>query len=225
VYGGWAVRKVKLKHPLALFVIVLLCSSLTERVLLPQAVATYIVEGYVPVTGSSMAPTIPKGSRVAVDKFTYIWKDPAIGDIVLFALPDDAYGELFHLQDDTYGDRTNIACKRIVAVGGETVQVREGVVHVGGKKREWRGALESQSAPAPRTSTDRRNTDNPAFTFGVYEPYRVPEGHYFAVGDNRWSSADSRWYGAIPRDSLIGRVTKICWPPRFMTNTGSRLDN
>lgn len=205
-YGAWQFHKVKLKHPLTLFVIVLLCSGLLKRFLIPLAEGRFVVQPYVPLVGPSMEPTILDGSRTVVDKLTYSWKDPSIGDIVQFVPPDTVSS-----------DYAKSTCKRIVAVGGETVQVRDGDVYVDGKKREVRGRARRQARLRPSPPIDFFfGKDNPYLAYGVHEPYHVPEGHYFALGDNHLYSVDSRCFGAIPRENITGKVIKICWPPRRM---------
>lgn len=206
-YGAWQFHKVKLKHPLTLFIIVLLCSGLLKSVLIPLAQGHFFVRSY-PLVGPSMEPTILDGSRTVVDKLTYSWKDPSIGDIIQFVPPDTVSS-----------DYARSTCKRIVAVGGETVQVRDGNVYVDGKKREVRGRAHHQARLRSSPPIDfffGEDEDNPYLAYGVHEPYHVPEGHYFALGDNHLYSVDSRCFGAIPRENITGKIIKISWPPRRM---------
>jgi signal peptidase I len=150
-----------------------------------------------------MEPTLPEGSRSIVDKFTYRWKDPAVGDIILFTAPDNSHF-----------DFTSPAEKRVIAVGGETVWIRDGVVYVDGKEREPLKRSHRQEHPGSGPPTGFFDPDNPYLAYGVNELYKVPQGHYFVMGDNRRDSIDSRCYGAIPKERIIGRVVKILWPPR-----------
>jgi signal peptidase I len=204
-YGAWQFHKVKMKHPLTLFVIVLLCSGLLKRFLIPLAERQFFVQPYVSLVGPSMEPTLSGRCRVVVDRFTYIWKDPVIGDIVVFTPPDNVSS-----------DHANSKCKRIVAVGGETIQVRDGYIYVDGKEREVRGRTHRQVYSGSSVPINFRGKDNPFLAYGVHEPYHVPEGHYFALGDNHPYSVDSRCFGAIPRENITGKVIKISWPPRRM---------
>jgi len=152
-----------------------------------------------------MEPTLPGRCRLVVDRFTYIWKDPVIGDIVSFYPPDNEYS-----------DHLNSKCKRIVAVGGETIQVRDGYIYVDGKEREVRGRTRREVYSESSVPINFRGRDNQFLAYGVHEPYLVPEGHYFALGDNYPYSVDSRCFGAIPRENITGKVIKIAWPPRRM---------
>jgi len=205
-YGPWKLRKVKLKHPLILFVILLLCAGFLKRILIPLAEGQFFVQPYVPLVGPSMEPTILDGSRIVIDKLTYSWKVPAIGDIVRIVPPENVPS-----------DYARSTIKRIVAVGGETVQVRsKDDVYVDGKKREVRGGARRRARPRSSPPIDFSGRYNPYLAYGVHEPYRIPEGHYFVLGDNRRYSVDSRFFGAIPRENITGKVIKIAWPPRRM---------
>lgn len=160
------------------------------------ATQSYVVEAKI-ATGTSMAPVVQKGTRLLVNKLVYRWREPAVGDIVLFVPPADG---------PSVDDRTPMM-KRIVAIGGETVQVHNGSVQIDGQYREPEGTppqLLSSTRPLPHKI--------PWDTYGVTEPYRVPEGCYFVLGDNRVNSLDSRDFGAVPRKSIIGKAVRIYWP-------------
>lgn len=150
------------------------------------------------VEGRSMAPTLHNGMRMVVDKLVYRWQEPTVGDIISFVPPD-------HLS--VTDRRPNM--KRVVATGGQTVQVRDGFVWIDGQRREPPGTPQDYIAtyfqPAPNRQADY-------FACGVTEPYRVPEDCYFVLGDNRANSLDSRCYGAVPRESIAGKVVRVLWP-------------
>ena len=87
--------------------------------------------------------------------------------------------------------------KRIVAVAGETVELHDGNLYVNGRLRffpEAHGATQPQSPE-------------------IKYPYKVPDGSFFALGDNRLSSSDSRTFGAQPYNRIIGKVIVRFWPP------------
>ncbi|MDI6450123.1 signal peptidase I [Anaerobaca lacustris] len=146
--------------------------------------------------GSDMAPTVQKGARIVVNKLAYRWQEPVTGDIVLFAPPN---------HPSVAGPLPIV--KRIVATGGETVQVRDGLVHIDGQYRELEALPHRHRAHAAL-----REQPFPGTTCGISEPYHVPEGSYFMLGDNRSNSLDSRHFGAIPREDIIGKVTRVLWP-------------
>lgn len=166
------------------------------RVPVGWATKSYVVEAMV-ATGSSMAPTVEKGTRIAVNKLAYRWREPAIGDIVAFIPPANGPSV----------DDGMPVIKRIVAIGGEMVQVRNGFVLIDWQYREPKRTprrLLGSTRPSPRGIPWR--------TYGLTEPYRVPEGCFFVLGDNRINSVDSRDYGAISRESILGKAVRIYWP-------------
>ncbi|UCC99093.1 MAG: signal peptidase I [Phycisphaerales bacterium] len=199
-YAGWNLHEIKLKDPFFLFVIVLLCSGFLKSLLIPQVESRFFMQGYV-IAGTSMEPTILHGSLLVVDRFSYLWKDPAIDDIVVFT-PVEGVSP----------DPPDCAFKRVVAVGGETIQVRDGDVYVDGRRREAKGRAPGQGRPGSPLPIDFFGTDNRYLVCGVDESYRVPEGHYFVLGDNRSYSVDSRCFGAVPRENIKGKAVKIAWP-------------
>ena len=204
-YGVWPLRTFKLKRAFALFIFVLFFSLILKSSLIPLVLSKFYVQSY--LVGPSMDPTIPDGSCAVINKFIYTWKDPAIGDIVMFVPTDKAPS-----------DYVGLVCKRIVAAGGETIQVRDSNVYVDGRKREVMGEVhrKARARSSPPIDFYVRDSGNPYLAFGVNEPYRVPKGHYFLLGDNRRYSVDSRCFGAVPRENITGKVIKISWPPRYM---------
>ncbi|HKY50440.1 MAG TPA: signal peptidase I [Candidatus Limnocylindria bacterium] len=130
----------------------------------------------------SMESTLLQNDRVLVSKVDYRFVSPQPGDIVVFNPTID----------------TQIPyVKRIVAVAGETVELRDGNLYVNGRIRFF-----------PQT----RGITQPQIPQIVY-PYKVPDGYFFALGDNRQSSQDSRTFGAQPYDRIIGKVILRFWPP------------
>ncbi|MBN1362990.1 MAG: signal peptidase I [Sedimentisphaerales bacterium] len=159
------------------------------------AVRPYVCEVY-RMGGNSMAPTIRNGTRVVSNKLIYQGQGPAAGDIVILTPPDHPL----------VSDRT-VVCHRIAATGGQTVQVREGLVWIDGECREPRGT--------PHRSLSSKVISKysaPYSAYGVTEPYRIPEGCYFVLGDNRINGLDSRCYGAIPGEAIVGKVVRVLWP-------------
>jgi signal peptidase I len=123
--------------------------------------------------------------RVIANRFIYRFRDPKRGEIVVFDTPPAAIacGE------------TGTFVKRIIGLPGEVVSERSGMVYVNGKALDE--PYIDQALRDQRTETWKR----------------VPENSYFVMGDNRASSCDSRVWGTVPRDNLIGPVFLTYWPP------------
>ncbi len=185
------------------------------------------------VPTGSMKPTILEGDRVFVNKLAYDlkvpfttrhlaeWSNPQRGDIVVFFSPHD-------------GKRL---VKRVVGLPGDTIELRNNGLVLNGQPVEYKPIAEERLrdlAAADRASqvfaveqiAGRRHAvaaipSVPALRdFG---PCRVPDGHYFMMGDNRDNSFDSRSFGAVERSRIVGRATAVVlsfdrenyWVPRW----------
>lgn len=139
------------------------------------------------VKGHSMDPTLHDGEYLLTDKLTYRWlRDPQPGDIVVFKAPENESQDFI---------------KRIIAMPGDKVEVKNGQVWVNG-----------EVYPEPYL-TPLLKTSGGAF-LQEGEVYVVPDGAYIVMGDNRKFSYDSREWGPVPADNLRGRAWYRYWPPR-----------
>jgi signal peptidase I len=129
------------------------------------------------VEGFSMEPTLHTGQYLLVDKVSYMVGEPQRGDIVVLRFPQDPRRDFI---------------KRVIALPGEEVEVRNGAVYVDGK------ALDE---PYIR--------DKPLYFYGKK---RVPENDYFVLGDNRNNSHDSHVWDWLPKEYLIGKAWVSYWP-------------
>ena len=172
--------------------------SVVVAVLLALVVRTFFLQAFKIPTGS-MHPTLVEGDRILVDKVTYgirmpftavrlpRIRPPQRGDVVVFRSIDDPSRDFI---------------KRLVAVSGDTIEIRDLKLWVNG----------------------RPLNDPPVFRQMVYynrgkfaqagQPVKVPAGHYFFLGDNSASSRDSRYWGFLPESKIIGRAFVIYWPPK-----------
>ena len=170
--------------------------SIIVAVLLALVVRAFFVQAFKIPTGS-MHPTFVEGDRVLVNKVVYGIRFPFVrrhlpaihpprrGEIVVFHSPTDKHKDFI---------------KRLVAVGGDEVEIRDLRLWVNG----------------------RPLTDPPFFRQQVYynrgnygeqgKPVRIPPGHYFFLGDNSNSSQDSRYWGFLPENQVIGQAFLIYWP-------------
>ncbi len=146
---------------------------------------TFVVGTY-EIPSGSMLDTIQIGDRVFSEKVSYYFRDPEQGDIITFADPENP-------------QRTLI--KRVIAVGGQTVDLKDGYVYVDGKKLDEPYTEGKQSLPL-----------NTAYGVSVTYPYTVPDGYLWVMGDNRTNSADSRYFGAVSKDSVTGHANFTFWP-------------
>jgi len=132
------------------------------------------------------------------------------GDSVLAAkfayrLADPRRGALVVFESPT--DANEVLMKRVVGLAGDTVEVRDGVLFVNGDRKA-------------EPYVDYGLTDS---TF--FGPARVPRDHVFVMGDNRSNSKDSRSFGAVPEDDLLGRVFVRFWPLDRAGNPQATVDD
>ena len=130
----------------------------------------------------SMFPTLDEGDRVLVNKLSYKLHDVNRGDLVVFERPKG--------QPES---QIKDLIKRVVALPGETIESREGTVYIDGKQLQEDYLVEGVT------------TEN-------LPRQEIPAGHVFVMGDNRSDSADSRVFGAIDEDTIIGRAFVRVWP-------------
>jgi len=129
----------------------------------------------------SMESTLLQGDRVLVSKIDYRVGMPERGDIVVF-------------QPTT--DSTIPYVKRVAAVAGDSIDLRDGDLYINGIKTDYAGAHGATAAQSP----------------AVTYPLKVPADSFFALGDNRLASSDSRSFGPQPDDRIIGKVIVRFWP-------------
>ncbi len=133
----------------------------------------------VKVEGTSMVPLLSDQERIFINKFVYRFEGIERGDVVVFWYPLDS---------------TKSFIKRVIALPGETVEIRQGRVWVN-------GAVIEEPYVVPRFADH-----------GSYAPVRVPPGQYFVMGDHRASSNDSRVFGAVPHSLIYGKAVFVYWP-------------
>jgi signal peptidase I len=169
------------------------------------AVTHWLVEAFKTPSGS-MIPTLLVGDRLYVKKAR---GEAARGDAIVFELPMD---------------RGTDYIKRVVAIGGDSVQITNGIVSINGVALVQTPAEGACSAERPgdgpiscrfARETDGGHTYTIMFEegAGVSDHPRtvVPDGHVFVLGDNRDNSYDSRKWGAVPLDHIKGRASVIWW--------------
>jgi signal peptidase I len=149
-------------------------------------VKTFLFQAF-SIPSGSMQPTLRPGDRVMVNKLSYRFGDIERGHLIVFERPP-SMPEL----------ATKDLIKRVIALPGESVEARDGVVHIDG------AALDEPYLP------EGTRTENlPLQT--------IPEGHYLVLGDNRGSSQDGRAFGPIAEELVIGRAFLRIWPVADLT--------
>jgi len=141
------------------------------------------------VVGSSMEPTLSDGQRLLTNKVVYLFHEPETGDVIVFEPPNK--------QQPDY-------IKRIIALPGDTVEVKTGVVYV-------------NNTPLDEPYIK----DQPKYTLQSQE---IPDDNYFVLGDNRNNSNDSHRGWTVPRQNIVGKAWLSIWPPsRWGTVTNCLL--
>ena len=148
---------------------------------------TFVV-GVYEVPSGSMLETIQEGDLLLGEKVSLNWESPKAGDIVTFDSPREPGVTLV---------------KRVVAVAGQTVDLRDGNVYVDGVQ------LDESAYTLGKPSY---SLSDQAGSAGVSYPYTVPEGCIWVMGDNRTNSLDSRYFGAVRASSVSSRILCIYWP-------------
>ncbi|MCB0828832.1 MAG: signal peptidase I [Solirubrobacterales bacterium] len=172
-------------------------------------IQAFLVKPY-QIPSGSMEPTLDVGQRILANRFIYHFTDPEPGDVVVFHPPAgvDRGGAVCGAPrqpntpcaEATPDKSSETFIKRIIAGPGDTVAVKRGLPVVNGVVQKPDGYEINPCGPAGQ------GCDLP-------DPIKVPEGHFFLMGDNRGQSEDSRFWGPLPEEWLIGKAFGTYWPP------------
>ncbi len=172
--------------------------AIVVAVLLALVIRAFVVQAFT-IPSGSMMDTLLVGDYILVNKFLYGpevpftdahlpgLRDPARGDIIVFKYPND---------------ETRDFIKRIIAVGGQTVQVKDNRAFVDGQPLD-----EPYVRPGSVPTTPAGHC---GYLYGC-DPIVVPPGAYFVMGDNRDNSQDSRYWGFVKREKIRGKAFLIYW--------------
>jgi signal peptidase I len=182
-------------------------------------IKTFLVQAFF-IPSASMRETLVENDRVMVNKLAYRFGDPSPGQIIVFDSPledSNRDGNLLTAIIRNIGEALGLSApdsaliKRVVAVGGQTVEIRGGTLFVDGA-----------AVDEPYLDPGLHVPDFGAASSAVCPPFTTPAepsgctvdaGHVFVLGDNRNQSEDSRRFGAIPEGSVVGRAFVRVWPP------------
>ena len=155
-------------------------------------VRVYVLQQFY-ISGPSMQTTLLENNRVLVNKLSYRLHDVHRGDVVVFDRVTTNGGVVAH--DDLI--------KRVIAVGGDTVSISQCNVIVNGKKID-ESYLDAKSGGSQNLVDRCRVVD--------LKEQTIPKDKIFVMGDNRAESFDSRSFGPIDKDLIVGRAFAIVWP-------------
>ena len=155
--------------------------------ILAIVIRTFLLGPYKIPTGS-MIPTFMIGDRIFVDKVSYRFKEAERGDIIVFKYPLDKKKDFV---------------KRLVGLPGDQLEIREGKVLINGK------ALDDE----PFSKNYYYNVKDSEYG-KLGQVINIPEDSYFAMGDNSAHSSDSRSWGFVSKDNLVGKAFLIWWPSK-----------
>jgi signal peptidase I len=163
--------------------------TLAVVVLLALGLRTFVLETfYIPST--SMVPTLQEYDRILVQKAFFSWHHVHEGDIVVFTRPP---------RNDCPGPPDGDLVKRVIALPGQTIYSSGNTVVVGGR-------------PLAEPYLPRIDPLGPAIPGATRaNPFHVPSGEFYMLGDNRAVSCDSRFWGPIKGSSIVGRVVLLWW--------------
>ncbi len=181
--------------------------------------ANYFEAFYVP--SFSMFPTIHNGDRFITNKIVYKNTDPQRGDIVVFKNPENRHMNYI---------------KRIVAIAGDTVEMKSGELIINGqtlqrtslgpvKLEKQNGEIEGQITTEQNGRAEYRiflanESQRDKNVITDFDPIKVPQNHCFVLGDNRFESKDSRHFGAVPLATIKGRAGFLYFPSEDWSRFG-----
>ncbi len=163
-------------------------------ILIALFVRTFIIQAF-DIPSSSMEPTLVPGDYILVNKFIYgiripyantrifSYDEPKRGDVIVFIYPKDPSKDFI---------------KRVIGTQGETVQIVKGKIYV-----------DNALVPDPWGYFDNREPASFVAAVENFGPVVVPKNSFFVMGDNRNNSEDSRFWGTVPFDNVLGKAFVI----------------
>jgi signal peptidase I len=169
---------------------------IVAAVLVALAVQAWVVKPY-RIPSESMLDTLRPGDRVLVNRAVYHLREPHRGDVIVFHYPDDP---------------DVVFIKRVVGTPGDVLNVRDGRLYVNGERVKEPYVHRTAGRPDPTVAQAAIAGSTLHDPWSLAEPYRVPQGEYFVMGDNRTDSDDSRDWGTVPRAAIVGEGLVTYWP-------------
>lgn len=171
--------------------------ALFVAIVLAFFIRTFFIQAFKIPTGS-MKPTLLEGDHILVSKILYGAKipftkntrvpgirEPKRGDIIVFVYPEDPKKDYI---------------KRLVGFPGETVRIKDGRVYI------------NEKPLLDKEFQNRYYYNRGEFCTNELESLKIPDNSFFVLGDNSGSSVDSRYWGFVPKENIIGKSVLIYWP-------------
>lgn len=165
-------------------------------VLLATIVRTFIIQPFA-VRGASMNPNFSQGDYLIIDKINYHMFQPKRGDVIVFRAPNQV--------------STTYYIKRIIALPGETMRIGNNQITI--FNQEYPNGLVLDESFYQPINGDSSNIEK-----------MLPDDKYFVLGDNRKASSDSRSWGLLDKDNIIGRVLIRAWPVNHLGVFASSIE-
>jgi len=163
-------------------------------VVIAVVLRTFIVGTY-SIPSGSMEPTLNINDRILVNKLAYHLGSIHRADIVVFTTPPTEH---------CGGPPVNDLVKRVVGLPGDTISLSGGYVYVNGTRL---------AQPWLPTAVQKETFPGPAGTpYALTQPFKVPAGEIYVMGDNREFSCDSRYWGPVKESTVVGKVDVRFWP-------------
>ncbi len=166
-----------------------MAAAIVAAVLLAAGMQEFVAQPF-SIPSTSMVPTLQRGDRILVLKAFFNSRDLREGDIVVFTRPP---------RDQCGGPADDDLVKRVIALPGQTIYSAGGTIYVDGRRlaEPYLPRIDPLGPPIPGATRK--------------DPFRVPRGEFYMMGDNRQDSCDSRYWGPIQGSSIVGRVVLLWW--------------
>ena len=163
--------------------------TLALALLLAFGIRTFVFQAF-SIPSGSMVPALDVHDRILVQKAFFNWHQVRRGDIVVFTHPP---------RDHCPGPARTDLVKRVIALPGQTIYSAGGILYLDGRRLREPYLPPHDPLGPPIPDATRQ------------DPFRVPGGDFYVMGDNRAISCDSRFWGPIKGSSIIGRVVMLLW--------------
>jgi signal peptidase I len=213
--------------------------SLLGAVIIYLVLKTFLIEAY-RIPSGSMIPTLLIGDWLFVNKLVYGptipftsvrlpgYQEPRRNEVVVFKSPT---------QVDQPEDPNPTLVKRLVGMPGDTLHMRNAVLHINGVARPQGPHMAANYVGEPNETSDlfawQQRVELKGTRFGPpptvpthdnWGPLLIPDRHYFMMGDNRYCSKDSRYWGIVPRENVRGRPMFVYYSYRPNPDLNENLD-